>query len=83
MLCVKNEVVEDICEVVPSNQVVITLPAKLVVVDYTRSEKVLTAASTFHLLPSSEASIKKFCGFMNYLKDRKKVRAIVYCMYHL
>ena len=71
MLSVKNASIEDICEV--STSVAASLPSRLIVADYTRSEKVLTAASSFHVIPKCDQGKKKFTGFMGYLRDRKKV----------
>jgi hypothetical protein len=74
LLCVKNQLVEDICNVSASIDLNLSVSiTRLVVADYCRDEKILNTAPVFYIRPELPLGHKKFSGFLNYLKERKKV----------
>ena len=77
LLCVKNQLVEDICDITFSAEV--KLPptvTRLIIEDYCREPTILNAPPIFHIRPESELGVKKFTGFHNYLKERKKIAKV-------
>lgn len=75
LLCVKNQLVEDVCEI--SFSMALTMPlaalTRLIITDYCRDEKILNSTPQFYIRPDSALAVRKFTGFLNYLKERKKV----------
>ena len=74
LLSIKNQTVEDICDIVCIDKAHI-LPSQLIVASFSRDAHILNSSSSdqITIVPEKESGFKKFRGFMGYLFDRKKV----------